>query len=123
MKKIIIISIGLLIIFLSSCDDNAQQNIIQYRADGASDQYELSWLDAAGEKKSAVIDPTSAKEIWSVSFEAEEGQIYFLSGRYYNPENKLNISVLLNGKNLKTATSVYDTTRYIIVSGTVPYEN
>jgi len=122
MKKSYIPFITLLMIFGISCNDQNTESIVKYRVSGASSEYHLTWVNQDGEKTTEIIQPTSAQDEWVKSFSATEGQIYFMAARYYNPANRISLSVLQNGKTLKQASSSYDTTRYVIVSGTLPYE-
>lgn len=121
MKYWKILFAGIVMILLFSCDKSVEHKVAYFITRPVSG-FEVNYLDGTGQLKNEVIETQSAEDEWRYSYVAEEGDIVFVSARYTDPESALLVRILLDGKVYKESSSSGDTTRYITVSGTVPYE-
>jgi len=119
MKRIVIIILGLL--SLASCEKQ-KEVVVKYLTADASSSYTVTYRNGDGELKTEEMEAVSAQDEWSFSFQAEEGDIVYLSAIYKDITSGIKVAILVDGKVYKQASSLYDTISYVIVSGTVPFD-
>lgn len=112
----------LFFLVLGSCQPEKQVNVV-YEASQAVSSFKLSYLDEAGSLQSVTVNPESQEDVWRYSMVVEEGDMVYVSGKYNDPNSSLRLAVKINGKIYKEAFSKYDTVKYLIVSGVVPYSD
>jgi hypothetical protein len=120
MKRIAAVII-LLTVIISACNKPASKEVI-YRTTGAVSAYNLQYLDGQNILVKTEVVPQSKEDVWEYDFEAEEGDIVYVNGKYNDINSGLKIQVLIDGKIYKQASSEGDTVNYLVVSGTIPYE-
>jgi hypothetical protein len=109
-----------MVIGLLSCEKQKEYNV-QYRISEAISGFDVNYRDGEGILQQESIDTQSGEDTWRFNFEALEGDILFVSARYKDPESAIRVEVLLDGKVFKQGSSTNDTTKYVTVSGTVPF--
>ncbi len=119
-KYLIIISV--LLTTLVSCTDLNKKSV-EYVATGSISAYNLQYLDDKNELVDVKIVPQSAQDSWTYGYFADEGDILYISGNYKDINSSLKLMILVNGKVYKLASNSSDTTKYLTVSGTVPYDD
>jgi hypothetical protein len=112
-----LLAIGLI---LSSCSKNDQVTVT-YETTGAISAYSLQYLEQ-GEMSQQEVIPQSAQDKWKTQFTAEMGDIVYISGKYNDPESALKVLIKVDGKIYKQASNQGDTLRYLVVSGTIPFD-
>ena len=118
MKKILL---ALLIIFVSASCTKQDEKKITYRAANAVSEYTLQYYDADNILQTETVYPESTQDIWEKEIIKNEGEIVYLSGKYNDINSALKLQILIDGKIYKQAESIGDTVKYVVVSGTVPY--
>lgn len=119
MKKILLI-FGLFMLF--SCNKYSEKSVTYLATDALSD-YTLQYLDEFGALHTILVKPASAKDVWKWETIKNEGDIIYLNGKYNDVNSALKLMILINGKTYKQASSIGDTVRYLVVSGTIPIDN
>jgi hypothetical protein len=111
----------ILILFsLFSCEKSSDVTV-KYLATDAISPYTVTYRVASGDLVTEEVAAASAQDEWSYSFIASEGEIVYLSANYKEITSGIKVMILIDGKIYKQASSQYDTIKYIIVSGTIPY--
>ena len=118
MKKIIATTIILL--FFASCEKESKHPVT-YRITNSDSGFDVNYRDDNGKLQSEKVTTQSAEDIWSYSFDAEEGDIVFVSAIYKDINSAIKVQLFIDGKVYKEGSSTGDTTKYVTVSGTVPY--
>jgi len=119
MKKILLIT-AILFLALTGCEKESEQ-AVTYRITNSDSGFEVNYLDGNGVLQHEQVATQSAQDIWTYSFDAFEGDIVFVSAIYKDINSAIKVQVLLNGKVYKEGSSTSDTTKYVVVSGTVPF--
>lgn len=119
MRRIIVIIIALIFIFVS-CNKTNTKNV-KYVATSSISAYNLQYMNDKNELIEVEVWPESAQDQWSYSYLAEEGDIVYISGRYNDINSSLKLMIVVDGKVYKQASNEADTLSYLIVSGTIPY--
>ena len=106
---------------LTSCQ---KQNTVEirYLVSKASSSYELQYKNQDGSLVETEVNPNSEEDIWEYSFISEEGEVVYLSTKYFDTNSSINIQILINGKVFKQTEEIGDPLKYIVVSGVVPIE-
>ena len=121
MNRIATIMIVILLVVASACNKPRPKEVV-YQVTGAVSAYNLQYLDEQNVLINEEVTPQSKQDVWVYGFEAEEGDIVYINGKYNDINSGLKIQVLIDGKVYKQASSEGDTVNYLVVSGTVPYE-
>lgn len=119
MKKIVYI-IPLLLLILS-CQKEREKDV-QYVVTKSISGFEVYYRIADGTIAREWISTASAEDRWTYGFQAEQGEIVYLSARYTDITSAISVQIIIDGKVYKQGSSAQDTVRYVTVSGTVPYE-
>jgi hypothetical protein len=119
MKKIVVYVVFALF-FLASCEKETTYPVT-YRITNSDSGFNVNYRDADGALQSEKVTTQSAEDVWSYSFNALEGDIVFVSAIYKDINSAIRIQVYIDGKVYKEGSSTGDTTKYLTVSGTVPY--
>ncbi len=109
-------------LMLSACTRNTMVKI-EYEASEITYPYTISYLNGDGILVHQNINPVSKEDIWTCSFLLNEGSIVYLSGIYKSINASLRLTIKVDGKIYKEGYSKYDTVKYLVVSGVVPYNN
>ena len=115
------IVIILLFIMLSSCEKEQKKDVV-YQVSNNTTGFLVHYRNSGGTLIKTDIDVESKEDMWQYKFEADQGDIVFVSALYNNPADAIKIQVLINGKVYKQGSSIYDTLNFVTVSGTVPFE-
>lgn len=94
---------------------------VQYIVSKAASGFDVAYLNSDGKLVGEWVPTASAEDRWTYAFSAKEGDIVYVSARYHDITSAINVQVLINGKVYKQGSSIQDTTRFVTVSGTVPY--
>ncbi len=121
MKRVAVFVIAILVVVTSACNKPQRKEVV-YRAMGAVSAYNLQYFDEQNVLIKEEVIPQSKQDVWEYGFEAEEGDIVYINGKYHDINSGLKIQVLIDGKIYKQASSEGDTVNYLVVSGVVPYE-
>lgn len=95
--------------------------MVKYTATDATSDFSIQYRDASGQLHSEQVQAESSLDKWEYSFMSGQGDIVYLSGKYEDPESALKLMISIDGKVYKQSSSVGDTLKYLIVSGSVPY--
>lgn len=104
-----------------SCNKTAPVPIT-YHASGAISTFTVKYTDANGNLQTTQFNPQSAQDVWQFSFNGEQGDIVYVSGKYTDAYSALKLMIKINGKVYKQASNEGDTLHYLTVSGVIPYE-
>ena len=115
------ISLVFIVLLFLSCEKANEKDIV-YQVSDNSTGYALNFRNAEGKLIKTQIVPESSEDVWKYSFQAEQGDIVFLSALYQNPADGINVQIFIDGKAFKQGSSQNDTLRYVTVSGTIPFE-
>lgn len=119
MKKILLIAV-ILFLALTACEKESEQ-AVTYRITNSDSGFEVNYRDGDGILQHEQVATQSAMDIWTYSFDALEGDIVFVSAIYKDINSAIKVQILLDGKVYKEGSSTSDTTKFVVVSGTVPY--
>jgi hypothetical protein len=119
MKKIL--SLIFVIIITTSCTKQDEKKVI-YRASNAVSEYTVQYYDAGNNLQTVNVYPESTQDIWQKEVIKNEGDIVYLSGKYNDINSALKLQILIDGKVFKQTASSGDTLKYLVVSGTIPFD-
>lgn len=119
MKKILYILP--LILFLFSCQKTKEKQV-SYIITKSVSGFDVNYRVADGSLIKESIEAASAQDRWQYSFNAEEGDIVFVSAIYKDISSAITVQILVDGKVYKQGSSSQDTVKYVTVSGTIPFE-
>lgn len=120
MKKLVFFTVVLLL--MPGCAKYTRKRIT-YRASRTLFPVTLTYRDNNGILVADTFQPVGEQDIWLKNVMMNEGDIVYLAGKYNNIENSVLLEVLIDGKIYKQNSSKGDTVNYVIVSGTIPYQN
>jgi hypothetical protein len=120
MKKLVYISLGIVLVIVTACQKDAEHAVV-YKITRSVSGFDVNYRDANGILQMEQVQTQSAEDVWTYKFEGTEGDIVFVSGTYEDPESAILVQILIDGKVMKEGSSSGDTTRYVTVSGTIPY--
>lgn len=109
------------ILMMASCSKNTQVSVT-YQTTKAISEYQLSYVDESGTLLQKTIQPQSAQDKWIYTFQGEQGDIVYISGKYADANSALSILIKVDGKIYKQASNEGDTLKYLTVSGVVPID-
>ncbi len=114
----------MLAIFVSVFTSCQKQNTVgvKYLISKASSTYELQYRDENGSLINMQQNPSSAEDKWEYNFISEEGEVVFISAKYFDSNTSINMQILLDGMVFKQTEEYGDSLKYIVVSGVVPVE-
>jgi hypothetical protein len=118
MKKILLATI--IVFVLVACEKESKHPVI-YRITNSDSGFDVNYRDKNGNLQSEKVITQSAEDIWRYSYDANEGDIVFVSTIYKDINSAILIQIFIDGKIYKEGSSTGDTTKYLTVSGTVPY--
>ncbi|RLD86745.1 MAG: hypothetical protein DRJ02_08100 [Bacteroidetes bacterium] len=121
MNKISTLSLLAFLLLAMGCNKTYPMKVT-YQATGAVSAYNLQYLDDQNVLVKTTILPQSEQDVWNYDFEAEQGDIVYMNGKYNDVNSGLKLQLLIDGKMYKQASTEGDTIKYVVVSGTVPYE-
>ncbi len=121
MKKLVLF-FTVVLLLMPGCAKYTRKRIT-YRASQALFPVALTYRDNNGILVADTFQPVGEQDIWSKNVMMNEGDIVYLAGKYNNIENSVLLEVLIDGKIYKQNSSKGDTVNYVIVSGTIPYQN
>ncbi|MBU2652196.1 MAG: hypothetical protein KKA81_14805 [Bacteroidetes bacterium] len=113
--------IPVILFLLVSCEQDRKKDIV-YQVSNNSNGFLVHYRDSNGQLIKNGVDVQSKEDVWKYSFEADEGDIVFVSAKYDNPTDGIRIMILIDGKTYKQGSSLYDTLNFVTVSGTVPFD-
>lgn len=119
MKKII--ALLLITTALASCEKESEEKRVTYLVSDATSEVSFSYTDHEGNLVNLKETFNSKEDIWQTSFEAKKGDIVYISAQYADSASSVALSILINGKVFKKATSNNDPGKFVTVSGTIPY--
>ena len=104
---------------ITSCQ---KQNTVsvKYLISKASSTYDLQYKDQNGSLLEIEVNPNSGEDTWEYSFISEEGEVVYISTKYFDTNSSINIQILIDGKVFKQTEEIGDPLKYIVVSGVVP---
>ena len=118
MKKVLFV---ILAVFMFAACEKGQDIPVKYQATDAVSDFTVTYLNSAGDLITETVTASSTEERWEHSFKANKGDIVYLSAIYKDITSGIKLAILVDGKVYKQASSQYDTLKYVIVSGTVPF--
>ncbi|MCD4695912.1 MAG: hypothetical protein K8S16_06685 [Bacteroidales bacterium] len=118
MNKLILL---VFIILAASCTKDNETLFVEYRVSGAYTSTEIAYKDDGSKLIKKTIDFNSPEDEWSYHTEYTRGEIVYLSAVYYDSLSSVDVQIFIDGKIFKQASSVNEPTKYVIVSGTIPY--
>ena len=112
----------LLVIFASTLTSCQKQNTVsvKYLISKASSTYDLQYRDQNGSLPDIEVNPNSGEDTWEYDFISDEGEVVYISTKYYDVNSSINIQILIDGKVFKQTEEIGDPLKYIVVSGVVP---
>ncbi len=112
----------LIVIFASTLTSCQKQNTVsvKYLISKASSTYDLQYKDQNGSLLEIEVNPNSGEDIWEYSFISEEGEVVYISTKYFDTNSSINMQILIDGKVFKQTEEIGDPLKYIVVSGVVP---
>ncbi len=113
----------LLLVFvfiLPSCEKEPEPRQIVYEITRSVSGFDVNYLDKNGILIQESVDVNSAEDIWRYNFTATPRSIVFVSANYKDINSAINVKIKVDGKVYKQASTKYDTTMYVTVSGVVP---
>ncbi len=115
------VTVILILLLPGSCDYATDETAVTYLVTGAASGFDVRYRDAEGELVFERIQTSSESDVWQYDFTADEGEILYISAKYYDVNSGVRIRILLDGKKFREASSRSDTTAFVVLSGTVPY--
>jgi len=121
-SKILFGCLLLLVILMSTITSCQKQNTVsvKYLISKASSTYDLQYKDQNGSLLEIEVNPNSGEDTWEYSFISEEGEVVYISTKYFDTNSSINIQILIDGKVFKQTEEIGDPLKYIVVSGVVP---
>jgi len=124
MKKKIFISssilLSVLLLIMVSCEKQTEPKTVVYEITRSVSSFNVNYLDAKGQLVKETVHVNSAEDIWRYSFQSLPRKVVHVSANYKDINSAINVRILIDGKVYKQASTKYDTTMYVTVSGTVP---
>jgi len=117
-KKIIFV---ILIIFTFTACEKKADIPVRYLATDAVSDFTVTYRNNAGDIVTETVTASSTEDKWEHSFKATKGDIVYLSAIYKDITSGIKLAILVDGKVYKQASSQYDTIKYVVVSGTIPF--
>ena len=77
MKNILIL---IVVILVSGCTKITQVNVV-YETTAAISEYNLQYMTPEGSLEKAIVSPESAQDVWQYSYQAEQGDIVWISAK------------------------------------------
>jgi hypothetical protein len=110
------------IVFSIACVKENEKVPVQYRVSSAFAETEISYRDDQKDLITEVYPFESGEDIWTWTGQLLEGEIVYLSTRYTDSASSVKVQILVDGKIYKEGSSNNDPNKYLIVSGTVPFD-
>lgn len=120
MKKILLLGV-LGLIWLCGCEKPVDKVHVRYEVTDASAPVQITYRPETGPVVDVTHEFASAEDTWTVGFDAEPGDIVYLSGVYYDTTASVSLRILLDGKVFKQGSSNQEPQKFVTISGTVPY--
>ncbi|MBP6978203.1 MAG: hypothetical protein PHD61_09660 [Bacteroidales bacterium] len=120
MKRLLILSVVMIFTF-ASCEVAVEEVAVTYLITDSDSGFDVRYRDSRGELISVQVKTQSESDVWRYTFGTNPGEIVFVSANYYDINSKIKVRILLDGKIFREASSLYDTSNFVVVSGTVPY--
>ncbi len=117
-----ILNILFFLFALSSCEVNDDIRKITYRISDNESGFDVTYKNENDEMITENVNISSAEDVWEYSFQAQEGDIYYVSAIYKDINTGIKVQALIDGKVAGQNSSLYDTLHFVITSGTIPYE-
>lgn len=110
----------LFVFALLSCDKEPEPRQVVYEITRSVSGFDVNYLDKHGELQQERVEVNSAEDIWRYNFAAPPRSIVFVSASYKDIHSAINVRIKVDGKVYKQASTRYDTTMYVTVSGVIP---
>ncbi|MCD4735999.1 MAG: hypothetical protein K8R53_08150 [Bacteroidales bacterium] len=104
-----------------NCEKENEHQLIKYQISNAVSEVSFSYRINNGNLKEESILFNSKEDIWKYTFEANKGDIVYISARYTDSISSVTATILINGKIYKQGLSNNEPNKYVTVSGVVPY--
>lgn len=106
---------------MSSCEKFSEEKQVSYLVSDCETGFNVTYRDKKGTLIKEEINAVSAEDKWEYSFTGRQGEIVYVSAIYKDINSEINVSIIINEKTFKQASSKYDTLNFVTVSGTIPY--
>jgi hypothetical protein len=106
---------------LASCEKEPEEVKVTYLATNSDSEFQIVYRDENNKTTTKTVNVNSADDEWIYKFDAEKGDIVYLSAYYADPESSISLKIMIDEKVFRQGYSVNDTTRWVTVSGTIPY--
>lgn len=106
---------------LISCEEDRDEYQVTYMVTDAVSEVAITWYDQNASLSESVAFESMEDE-WKYSFTAQEGDLLYLSSRYQDSTGSVKNIILVDGKLYKEGSTSNDPGQYLIVSGTIPYD-
>ena len=122
MDRIIkLLMLAIFLIITAACEKDSKEVKVTYIATDSDSDFEIVYRNENNKTVSKTVDITSAEDEWIYTFKGEEGDIVYVSAYYADPASSISLKIMLDEKVYRQGYSVNDTTRWVTVSGTIPY--
>ncbi|MDD3877381.1 MAG: hypothetical protein PHT69_12235 [Bacteroidales bacterium] len=105
---------------LSSCKKDVEKKQVMYEITKSVSGFKVTYLDENNDLITQNIVTNSAEDIWRYSFEETPRNVVYVSASYKDINSAIQVKVFVDGKVYKQASTKYDTTMFVTVSGVVP---
>lgn len=119
MKKTVILSLFLLLLF--SCEKEDESVQVIYKVSNAYSSTTINYRDVSGSIITESVNFASGQDIWQYNFETVRGEIIYLSAQYADSSSSVNLQILIDGKVFKEGSSNNEPEKFVTVSGSIPY--
>lgn len=119
MKKLIYITFVSLV--LSSCAKENATSEVRYEVSRAYAETELTYRNSEGGVVTEWVAFESGEDVWVKEVQMKLGEIVYLSAMYLDSASSVKIRILIDGKTYKEGSSNNEPDKYLVVSGTVPF--
>ena len=123
-NKPMIKKLFLLLIIISGiigCELKDQDVKVTYIVTDSDSGFEVYYRNSDQELVYEKVITQSEEDEWKYTFVGERGDIVFMSVIYYDENSKVRVMIKLDEKIYKEGISRYDTTSFLVISGTIPY--
>lgn len=119
MKKIIYTI--LFVVLMISCETESETIQVSYRVSNAFADTEVSYRNSDAQIVSEIVSFQSAEDVWTYDMELRKGEIVYLAAIYQDSTSSVKLQVLMDGKVFKEGSSNNEPGKYVIVSGSIPF--
>lgn len=113
-------SVLFIMVSFSSCEKQYEKKTVTYQITKSVSGFNVNYRNELQELIKEKIVTNSAEDKWTYSFKAKPRDIVFVSANYKDISSAIDIKILIDGKVYKQASTKFDTTMFVTVSGTIP---